>query len=151
MKEILEIYLAATNPDEDRYGFMPQKPSCPDNDILSIQFPYEVWYNEEWRDTTMRIIRPKLRTKNILIGFSKSGLGALNIAIENPGIFHAVVIFDSPLMHQDSNSFNLKEVTVVCIRFICLVSPILQFLSSLGFKSFNRQSLSGVYFFGTLI
>jgi S-formylglutathione hydrolase FrmB len=109
MKESIEIYLAATHPDEARYGFMPKKPCCPDSDILKIQFPYEVWYNEEWRDTTMKIIRPELRAKNILIGFSKSGIGALNIAIDNPDTFHSVVIFDAPLMHQDSSDFNLKK------------------------------------------
>jgi hypothetical protein len=109
MRAALEIYLPASAPDNHNFGKVPDAPAVPGNAILAVRFEKEVWYNKAWRAKTLEQIRPSLAEINLLIGFSKSGLGALNIAIDNPGMFHSVIIFDAPLMHQELPSWNTAE------------------------------------------
>ncbi len=109
MSDVLEIYLPASSPDNFRFGKVPEAPIVAGNDIFRVKFAKEIWYNPEWRKETMSQISPYLRQTNILIGFSKSGLGALNIAIDNPGLFHSVIIFDSPFMHKGFPLWNTAD------------------------------------------
>jgi len=102
MSGFMEIYLPASDPDNFGYGRVPSVPAIDGNSIFRVVFPKEVWYNREWRSRTVDQLKPALckNKANILVGFSKSGLGALNIAIENPSLFHSVIIFDAPLTHR---------------------------------------------------
>ena len=63
---------------------MPATPAISGNNIFNVTFEKEVWYNREWRKQTIAQIKPALCDRNILIGFSKSGLGALNEALNIP-------------------------------------------------------------------
>ena len=106
MNRILEIYLPASAPDNLEFGKIPDTPAIAGNTLINVKFAKEVWYNQEWRKKAIAQFLPVLDKNNILIGFSKSGLGALNIAMENPTMFHAVIIFDSPLMYQKLPAWN---------------------------------------------
>ncbi len=104
--QTLEIYLPATDPGNTTYGLVPSGPAVPGNSSLAVRFEQEVWYNRYWRKEVIASVSPGLLDRNILIGFSKSGCGALNIAIENPTLFDSVVIFDAPLSRREVPPWN---------------------------------------------
>ncbi|MBT5874163.1 MAG: hypothetical protein HOH43_12150 [Candidatus Latescibacteria bacterium] len=109
MPQITEIYLPASAPENESYGQLPPRASFNGNGHFAVRFEIEVWYNSFWRQKTVDQIAPSVTSSNILLGFSKSGLGALNIAIENPKMFDAVVIFDAPLMHLSLPPWNTSD------------------------------------------
>ena len=66
--------------------------------VLPVRFDKEVWYNGHYRAETVNQIRlAGIAGPCVLVGFSKSALGAINIALENPKLFQAVLIYDAPL------------------------------------------------------
>lgn len=109
MAQITEIYLPASAPENLSYGQVPSRALFKGNGHFAVRFEIEVWYNKFWRRETVEQIAPYLTRTNILIGFSKSGLGAMNIARENPGMFDTVLIFDAPLMHLRLPPWNTSD------------------------------------------
>ena len=101
-----EIYLPASAPSNTRYGLAPQKPAVQGHAYYSVTFEDEVWYNSEVRVEARRQIKQIPGSGHILVGFSKSGSGALNMALDDPTLYKAVVIFDSPLCHNDLPPWN---------------------------------------------
>jgi ribosomal protein S18 acetylase RimI-like enzyme len=93
--------LPATDPGDPTFGFTPDQPLGPAWPALSVRFGRVVWYPPVIRSEAMQQLLPNLARDTVLLGFSKSGLGALNLALDHPGLFRAVVIFDSPLMHPE--------------------------------------------------
>jgi pimeloyl-ACP methyl ester carboxylesterase len=91
------IILPATDPHDVSFGIPPQ------DDFASLtltQVAYDrlVWYNASVRACAWEQIQTAgLQPNNALIGFSKSGLGAINLCCDYPGKFRHCVIFDSPL------------------------------------------------------
>ena len=70
-------------------------------DCEELRFERQVWYNQAVRDEAWQRISSKgFADYNILVGFSKSGLGPLNIALEHPDAFQASLVFDSPVCRQ---------------------------------------------------
>ncbi len=109
MNDCIEIYLPASAPDNLTYGTPPRTPYCPEHGLFNVFFEKEVWYSKEYRQKTLAQIEPELKKNTILIGFSKSGLGALAIAMDNPTLFYAVIIFDAPLMHIQQPPWNTSS------------------------------------------
>lgn len=101
-----EIYLPASAPSNTRYGLVPQTPVIAGNTCVPVWFEDEVWYNEAVRSETRKQIARIPGSGHILIGFSKSGSGALNLALDDPDWYSAVVIFDSPLCHDTLPPWN---------------------------------------------
>ena len=101
-----EIYLPASAPSNTRYGLVPRQPAVEGHTCLSVWFEDEVWYNKDVRAETRRQIEQVPGEGHILVGFSKSGSGALNIALDDPARYKAVVIFDSPLTYQELPPWN---------------------------------------------
>lgn len=99
------ILLPATEPDDDTYGFTPG--GMPGWRLHIIDFPRMVWYNAEVRrDAAARVTALDV-TDAVLVGFSKSGLGALNMTAELSATdlgsaVTATVVFDAPVCHQAS-------------------------------------------------
>lgn len=95
------IALPATDPRDATYGFTPAQPLDRDWRVLPVSFDRVVWYPPAVRTRTLHPLLPLLARETILIGFSKSGLGALNLALDHPGLFRWVTIFDAPLMRPE--------------------------------------------------
>lgn len=91
------ICLPATDPRDERYGTVPnQIAGYPDAAIRQVRFPTVVWYNEAVRREAKAQILGWGLSDVTLVGFSKSGLGAWNIAREIPDRVGATIIFDAP-------------------------------------------------------
>jgi hypothetical protein len=91
------ILLPATDPRDPTFGQAPER--LPTGEAtFRVRFERQVWYAPEQRRAAMeQIVRGDPPRPWVLVGFSKSGLGAINLAIEHPSSFAAVVVFDAPL------------------------------------------------------
>lgn len=92
------VCLPATAPDDTRFG---KPPTVIDNrpgiSIRVLEYAELVWYNRDVRERAMAQIRALALSPVILVGFSKSGLGAWNIARAIPEHIAGTIIFDSPV------------------------------------------------------
>jgi pimeloyl-ACP methyl ester carboxylesterase len=96
------VFLPATDPEDRTYGSIPEQlPDDPDAAILQVRFPAMVWYNESARATAISQIRAWGKGPIILVGFSKSGLGAWHIARTMPDHVSATIIFDAPVARAE--------------------------------------------------
>lgn len=92
------VFLPATAPEDRTYGTIPEQlADYPDAAILQVRFPAMVWYNERIRREAMAQIRAWGNAPIILVGFSKSGLGAWQIARALPDRVAGTLIFDAPV------------------------------------------------------
>jgi len=95
------IFLPATDPSDETYGRIPSHlPACPNQTLHAIAFPTVVWYNPAVRAEAAAQIRALNLPPAILVGFSKSGLGAFHLAYELPDRIAATVIFDAPVARE---------------------------------------------------
>ncbi|MGJ3242443.1 MAG: GNAT family N-acetyltransferase [Opitutales bacterium] len=94
--------LPATDPVDATYGVTPDAPLGPAWPALPVRFDRVVWYPPAMRSRAMGQILPHIARDTVLIGFSKSGLGALNLALDHPGLFRWVILFDAPLMRPEA-------------------------------------------------
>jgi len=95
------VFLPATEPGDQNYGSVPEQiDQLPGSTLHTIQFPHLVWYNPDIQEEAIRQIRELNLESIILIGFSKSGLGAWNISRQIPERVTATIIFDSPMSRQ---------------------------------------------------
>lgn len=93
------VFLPATEPDDETYGRIPDRIAvCPGATIRAVHFPTLVWYNAAVRREAIAQIRAMGDEPVTLVGFSKSGLGAWNIARVIPDRVAATVIFDAPMV-----------------------------------------------------
>ena len=96
------VFLPATAPEDRTYGMIPQRMSAyPDIAVHAIQYPTVVWYNTSIRAQAIAQIRRLDLASIILIGFSKSGLGAWSIARMIPERISGTLIFDAPVADED--------------------------------------------------
>ena len=94
-------FLPATEPTDKTYGGVPEKiDGFLDISIHSIQYSELVWYNERIRDKAIAQIRTLNVSPVVLVGFSKSGLGAWNIARTIPDLISGTIIFDAPVARE---------------------------------------------------
>ncbi len=72
------VILPATEPDDTTYGPAPERiEAYPEASVHPIRFSSMVWYNEAVCKATIVQIKALNLSEIILVGFSKSGLGAL--------------------------------------------------------------------------
>ena len=101
------VFLPATEPDNETYGRVPETiKEFPDASIHTIKYPDLVWYNEAVCNEAISQIRALALSPVVLIGFSKSGLGAWNIARALPDIVAGTIIFDSPVTRTELPSWG---------------------------------------------
>lgn len=96
------IYLPATEPGDTTYGHPPQQiEGRGDLDVAEVRYAHMVWYNERVRAEAQRQIDLLAGDRVILVGFSKSGLGAWHLASALRQPAAATIIFDAPVAHQE--------------------------------------------------
>jgi pimeloyl-ACP methyl ester carboxylesterase len=96
------VFLPATEPTDNTYGSIPQQiVGHPDGTLYPLYFPHLVWYNKPVRDQAIRQIEALQLSSFVLVGFSKSGLGAWNIARSIPDRVEATLIFDAPVARTE--------------------------------------------------
>ncbi len=93
------VMLPATEPGDRTYGEMPVQ--IAGYDVMQVVFPKLVWYNRSVCDEAIRQIRGFGDEPVVLVGFSKSGLGAWTIARTIPDCVAATVIFDAPMVREE--------------------------------------------------
>jgi len=92
------VFLPATEPGDKTYGTIPERiAGYPTVVARRVQYPTMVWYNESIRTQAIGQIRLWNDPSVVLVGFSKSGLGAWNIARAIPDRVSATIIFDAPV------------------------------------------------------
>lgn len=96
------VFLPATDMKDTTYGSVPLEiEGQTDPDIYTVEYPHLVWYNDEVQREAITQIREWGISSLILVGFSKSGLGAWNITRKIPELIKATIIFDSPVARQE--------------------------------------------------
>jgi hypothetical protein len=105
------VLLPAAHPEDTTYGVPPTAiPGLPRAKILTIPFDVEVWYPRPVREAAYRYIAHAKPIGTLIgVGFSKSGLGIINLALDRPGIFSAIIVFDAPLAHRTLPPWNTEE------------------------------------------
>ena len=100
LRQIL-IFLPAVEPGNRNYGEIPPGiESFPELAVRQVTYPTLVWYNRAVQDEAIAQIRAWNVQSVTLVGFSKSGLGAWNIARRIPDLVAATIIFDSPVARE---------------------------------------------------
>ena len=96
------VFLPATHPGDQTYGAVPERiEGHPAAAIYQIRYPTLVFYNEAVREDAIAQIRSLGVSPVVLVGFSKSGLGAWNIARTIPELVSGTIIFDVPVAYED--------------------------------------------------
>jgi pimeloyl-ACP methyl ester carboxylesterase len=91
-------FLPAMEPGNRTYGQIPERIALfPGIAVRQVNYPKLVWYNRAVQDEAIAQIRGWNVRSIILVGFSKSGLGAWNIARRIPDLVAGTIIFDSPV------------------------------------------------------
>jgi pimeloyl-ACP methyl ester carboxylesterase len=93
--------LPATEPGDKTFGLPPDGiPARPDVSTRQVRYPTQVWYNTAVREEAVAQIRAWGVSPVVLVGFSKSGLGAWNIARAIPNVVSAIIVFDAPVARR---------------------------------------------------
>ncbi|MCK5801670.1 MAG: hypothetical protein KAI66_02505, partial [Lentisphaeria bacterium] len=104
------VLLPATEPGDKRYGVAPEQIAAyPAASIHQIRYPTMVWYNETIRREAIAQILSLDVGPVILVGFSKSGLGAWNIARAIPDRVSGTIIFDAPVASEDRHRWSIDQ------------------------------------------
>ena len=92
------VFLPATDPGETTFGVIPECiPTHPELRLDAVFFPTMVWYNRQVRAAAIEQIKRLATGRVVLVGFSKSGLGAWNLTRELADRVAATIIFDAPV------------------------------------------------------
>lgn len=104
------IILPATEPSDGTFGSVAAEGLAPE-DYHAVPFERLVWYNQAIRsDAFAKLSAAGLKpTGHQLIGFSKSGLGALLMALEQPDWFSDCVVFDAPVCLAERPNWQTAE------------------------------------------
>lgn len=98
------VVLAATAAADRSFGDIAA--ICAARGWLYLAAPHQVWYNRGERD---RIARALAGAAGVtLVGFSKSGLGALNLALDHPGLAARIVVFDVPVARDPHPGWGVE-------------------------------------------
>ena len=89
------IFLSAETPPDP----VDSSARCSDVPIEghTLTFPRIVWYDAADVDSAVRQIAVNNVAPVVLAGFSKSGLGAIRVALRIPELVRGLLIFDAPL------------------------------------------------------
>ncbi len=109
MKQQL-FFLPASDPDDMQFG-NPKQLQLPENYLpFTLSFGRMVWYTPEIRaEAIQQVTAITGNFDKILVGFSKSGLAALNLAIEYPSLFNQVIVFDAPLLNRSITRYGINN------------------------------------------
>jgi hypothetical protein len=109
MKQQLFL-LPASDPDDMQFG-NPNQLQLPENYLpFTLSFGRMVWYTPEIRVEAMQQMTAITGAfDKILVGFSKSGLAALNLAIEYPSFFNQIIVFDAPLLNRSITKYGINN------------------------------------------
>ena len=107
--------LPATDPDDVSFGLPDRELAALDqvanSRVERIVFAEQVWYNAAVRAEVFKQIESceegLLSPRRHLVGFSKSGCGALNLLLDRPGFFVGVLIFDAPFFNEDISRWGI--------------------------------------------
>lgn len=107
------LFLPSSAPDDTAHGraedeWPAVRASFVGVDCASIHFDTLVWYTQQVRREASAKICEACGgdlSDAVLVGCSKSGCGVVNLALDHPGRFHAVIAFDAPLANEDPNRF----------------------------------------------
>lgn len=90
------VFLPATAPGDGRFG---RPPRIVDARTATQVVPFDsmVWYNRPIRQYAIDWMLARDLREIVLVGFSKSGLGAWNIARSLPERVSGTIIFDAPV------------------------------------------------------
>lgn len=95
------VFLPATDPADRRFGDIPRTLALPHAvGVHVVRFDRQVWYNAAVRKEARAQIAGFGPEAVILVGFSKSGLGAISLFLEIPEHVSALVVFDAPVAHR---------------------------------------------------
>jgi pimeloyl-ACP methyl ester carboxylesterase len=94
------VFLPVSAPGDDEYGTIPNQIAGPDTTNRQVTYPILVWYNQAVRQEAIEQIRAWALDPVVLVGFSKSGLGAWNLARTIPDRVRATIIFDAPVARE---------------------------------------------------
>lgn len=95
------VFLPATEPGDATYGHPPERLDIGrDVTCHALRYPRLVWYNAAVRKEAVRQIEALDLRDIILVGFSKSALGAWNIARMIPDRVAATILFDAPVARR---------------------------------------------------
>jgi pimeloyl-ACP methyl ester carboxylesterase len=96
------VVLPAMEPGNRNHGEISESlASFPDLTVRHVTYPTLVWYNRAVQDEAIAQIRSWNVPSIILVGFSKSGPGAWNIARRIPELVHGTIIFDAPVARDN--------------------------------------------------
>jgi pimeloyl-ACP methyl ester carboxylesterase len=116
------LILPAEHPDHQRCGDIPSSvPGLEEVPVNTLHYPRMTWYDDADLTEAERQILALGAVPLILIGFSKSGPGALRLALLRPERVAGLVLFDFPTPsltpamndlcpHEHSNSDNATRI-----------------------------------------
>jgi hypothetical protein len=108
MKDV--VFLPATAPRDITYGSIPcELPAGYHAQCRNVEFDRLVWYNAEIRKQAITQIEKIAKPGALLVGFSKSGLGAINIGCAMPDFFSHIIVFDAPLMRRQLPPWGTQQ------------------------------------------
>lgn len=126
------VFLPATEPSDTTCGRIPDTiRNYPDITIRQVSYPGLVWYNTAVRNDAIEQIRAWDVAPVTLVGFSKSGLGAWNIARTIPELVSGTIIFDAPAARRQlppwgTRSFYVDDRTWQADLPICTIHQFAQ-------------------------
>lgn len=95
------VVLPPTEPGDLAFGTMPRRVAAPHGvNVHQVRFSRMVWYNAAVRDEAINQILEMDLPMSVLVGFSKSGLGAWHIVRTVPDLFAATIVFDAPVARE---------------------------------------------------
>lgn len=145
------VFLPATDPGDTTFGAAPEIiKGHPSASIHQLNYQTVVWYNETIRTEAIRQIERLGIDSIILVGFSKSGLGAWNIARAIPDRIAGTIIFDAPVAGEDRRQWRtgpfyrddtswLKDLPIQTIREFQTVMPKAHKLVLISGESFHQE------------
>jgi len=145
------VFLPVTEPGDETYGMVPERIGAyPAASIHTIHYPTMVWYNETTRREAIAQIRSFDVASVILVGFSKSGLGAWNIARTIPDRISGTIIFDAPVARDElppwgtgpfyeSNASWREDLPIRTVQDFQAVMPKTQSLVLISGESFHEE------------
>lgn len=91
----------------DKYGM----------DVAAVTFSHLPWYADHPANAKIAQesfllddVLPRLRGEILLVGFSKSGFGALSMLLRHPERFRAAAVFDAPLLMAEPGKYGSGEI-----------------------------------------
>lgn len=101
------VFLPATRPGDTRFGRPPERvDGFPELGCATVPFERQVWYNRAVCDAAAAHIRALPGERLILVGFSKSAIGAWTLTSMLGSRVRGTVLFDGPVARDACPPWN---------------------------------------------